>query len=276
MGILERYYYPPVHFFTLWFSEAMIYNLKDNGFDIPTGSSVLDVGCGLGYHCQNMLKFGVKESIGIDISEETIEMLNSFKTRPIFKKLDICKDNIGKYIGKFDIIFSSDVYEHVDDPVLMLQNLYKLLKKGGVLSITFPNWQHHGQNQFERLEEFETKLLSAGFSRVKIEPIEDYGHLYKIFMKLYSVAQLLSDRILSIKRVDFQGSGMPESDEFHEMYAYKKIEKLKKYKWLCISLNLTYRIIANLINVLPPYKIKAGQIEVLGKRIMVFAEKKDV
>jgi len=251
----------------------MIYNLKDNGYSIAKGSSVLDVGCGLGYHCQNMLKFGVKESMGVDISKETIELLNSFKTKPVFKKLDICKDDISKYIEKFDIIFSSDVYEHVDDPDLMLQNLHKLLKKGGVISITFPNWLHHGQNQFRNVEEFKAKLIVAGFSGVNIKPIEDYGTLYKIFMKLYSLAQLLSDKVFSIRRVEFQGSGMPESDEFHEMYAYKKIEKLKKYKMLCITLNLSYRIIANVINVFPPYIAKAGQNEVLGKRIMVFAEK---
>jgi len=273
MGFLSKFYYPPVHFFTLWFSESMIYNLKDNGYQIIKESSILDVGCGLGYHCQNMMKFGVKESMGVDISNETIELLNSFKTKPVFRKLDICKDDITKYIEKFDIIFSSDVYEHVDDPDLMLQNLHKLLKKNGVISITFPNWLHHGQNQFENVDNFKSKLLNAGFSNVNIKPIEDYGVLYKIFMKLYSLAQLLSDKLLSIKRVEFQGSGMPESDEFHEMYAYKKIEKLKKYRVLCIFLNINYRIIANVINILAPYKTNSSNKDVLGKRIMVYARK---
>ncbi len=273
MSFLSRFYYPPVHFFTLWFSESMIYNLKDNGYTIRKDSSILDVGCGLGYHCQNMLKFGVRESFGVDISKETIELLNSFGSKPVFRKLDICRDDITDYKEKFDIIFSSDVYEHVDDPDLMLKNLYKLLKKGGVISITFPNWLHHGQNQFENVNEFEAKLLSAGFKNVNIKPIKDYGTLYKIFMKLYSFAQTISDKLLSIKRVEFQGSGMPESDEFHEMYAYKKISKIKKYRSLCILLNITYRVIAFFINIFPPYKVNTNRNEVLGKRIMVFAGK---
>ncbi|HWA06361.1 MAG TPA: methyltransferase domain-containing protein [Ignavibacteria bacterium] len=177
------------------------------------------------------------------------------------------------YKERFDIIFSSDVYEHVDDPDLMLNNLYKLLKKGGVISITFPNWLHHGQNQFENVNEFEAKLHSAGFKNVNIKPIKDYGTLYKIFMKLYSFAQTISDKLLSIKRVEFQGSGMPESDEFHEMYAYKKVSKLKKYKFLCILINLMYRWIASVLKIRPPYIKDKKDNGVLGKRIIVYAQK---
>lgn len=273
MNLFPKYYYPPVHFFTLWFSESMIYNLKHNEYKINYGSSIMDVGCGLGYHCQNMLKFRVKDSVGVDISAETIELLNTFDTKPVFRKLDICKDDITEHLGKYDIIFSSDVYEHVNDPDLMISNLYKLLKNNGVISITFPNWLHHGQNQFKDVKEFEIMMKKIGFKSVNIEPIGNYGFLYRVFMKLYEFAQNVSDKLLSIKRVEFQGSGMPESDEFHEMYAYKKIEKLKKYRLLCIFLNISYRIIANVINVFPPYKIDAKKGEVLGKRIMVFARK---
>ncbi|HMQ79119.1 MAG TPA: class I SAM-dependent methyltransferase [Ignavibacteria bacterium] len=247
--------------------------MKDNGYVVAKGSSILDVGCGLGYHCQNMLKFDLKESMGVDISKETIELIGSFNTKPVFRTLDICNDDISEYIGKFDIIFSSDVYEHVDDPDLMLQNLHKLLKEGGVISITFPNWLHHGQNQFQNADDFKAKLLSSGFSNAIVKPIEDYGFLYKIFMKLYTLAQLLSDKVLSVKRVEFQGSGMPESDEFHEMYAYKKISKLKKYKVLCIVINVMYRIIASIINIRPPYIEDKKDPEVLGKRIIVYAQK---
>lgn len=272
MNIFAKYYYPPVHFFTLWFSESMIFNLRDNNYFIKKEASILDVGCGLGYHCQNMLKFKVKESVGVDISKETIELLNSFKSKPIFKKLDICKDDISKYNEKFDVIFSSDVYEHVEEPDIMLQNLFKLLKKNGVISITFPNWLHHGHNQFKTIDEFKSKLINAGFSNIIINPINKYGALYLFLMKLYSFAQIASDKLLSIKRVENQGSGMPESDEFHNMYAYKKIEILKKYKFLCIFLNINYRIIAKIINIFPPYT-KSKRDEVLGKRIMVFARK---
>ncbi len=273
MSFLDKYYYPPVHLFTLWFSEAMLYNLKFNESKIPAGSKIMDVGCGLGYHCQNLYKFGVNEALGVDISQETIDLLNTFKTISIFRKIDICKDDISEYNDKFDVIFSSDVYEHVQDPDIMLQNLYRMLKKGGVISVTFPNWLHHGQNQFKDVSEFEEKLSNAGFRHYNISVIKDYSIPYKIFMQLYKIAQKLSDKFLRIKRVEFQGSGMPESDEFHEMYAYKKIEKIKKFRMLCISLNLSYRFIAALLKIRPPYQCDNDNSAVLGKRVMVFAVK---
>lgn len=273
MSIFRKYYYPPVHFFTLWFSEAMLYNFFKHGGKFNNGAFVLDVGCGLGYHCQNVQKFNVKEAVGADISAATIDIINEFETDSKFIKLDICTDDILLYENKFDIIFSSDVYEHVHDPDLMLKNLYKLLKKGGTISITFPNWDNHGQNQLTSLHELESKLINSGFKDYKIDIIIDYSILYKLFMKLYSIVQKLSDKILRVKRVEFRGSGMPESDEFHEMYAFKKIQRLKKYKSLCVSINIIYRILGNFLKISPPYKLDSEKIDIKNKRIMLFAQK---
>lgn len=273
LNFLYKYYYPPVHFWTLWFSEAMLYNIKKNGYQVNNMDKVVDIGCGLGYHCQNILKYYVNEVVGTDLSGETIELLHEFKTKVEFMKLDICKDDVSKFENHFSVAFSSDVYEHVNNPEVMLKNLYEILNKEGILCITFPNWENHGKNQFYRIDEFKEKLKKAGFNFYKIDIIKDYSIPYKLVMKLYQYVQKLSDLILRVNRVQYKGSYMPESDEFHEMYAYKKIQKIKHYKYLCVTINIIYRFICNILRVRPPYLISKDNINVINKRIIVFAKK---
>lgn len=47
--------------------------------------------------------------------------------------------NINKCKLKFDLIYSDQVFEHVDSPFKILQNLKKLLKKNGYILIRFPD-----------------------------------------------------------------------------------------------------------------------------------------
>ncbi len=268
----NKYYFPPVHFWTLWFSEAMRYFAICNGFLIKKETKVLDVGCGLGYLCFTLSNLGLKDVTGVDISQTTIDLLNEFPQKPQFLKMDICKDDITEFINCFDIIFSSDVYEHVEDPQIMLNNLHKMLTVNGAVCITFPNWDNHGQNQFSNKNQLISRFQTAGFTETKIDIIQNYSMIYRFFMKFYKIAQKASDLIFSIKRKDVKGTTMPESDEFHEMYAFTKIKKLKKHKLICSFLNINYSLLKIILRITPPF-ISSNSDKVINKRIIVFARK---
>jgi 2-polyprenyl-3-methyl-5-hydroxy-6-metoxy-1,4-benzoquinol methylase len=49
-------------------------------------------------------------------------------------------EQIDQLNGPFDAITCLDVIEHLDDPAIVLPKLYSLLKPGGQLIITVPNW----------------------------------------------------------------------------------------------------------------------------------------
>jgi len=92
---------------------------------------ILDMGCGEGNFIWAInKKFFGKNIEGIDISPRRI---NELKKRLPNLKLylgDVCNTRINK---KFDLIYSSQVIEHVSSDKKMVNEMSRLIKKGGIL-----------------------------------------------------------------------------------------------------------------------------------------------
>jgi SAM-dependent methyltransferase len=73
----------------------------------------------------------------------------------------------------FDIILCLQVLEHVPDPLSIVKELYRLLKKGGLLLITVPQcWgEHEEPYDFYRFTRYSLSDIfeTAGFKKVSIE-----------------------------------------------------------------------------------------------------------
>lgn len=103
-------------------------------------SKVLDYGCGIGLSLYYLSKF-YKDIIGIDVDPQNIEI-----ARKQFKKLD-CKAKLQLYDGKklpypnntFDLVISMEVWEHAQNPDLMLAEIERVLKPDGILHVTTAN-----------------------------------------------------------------------------------------------------------------------------------------
>ena len=97
---------------------------------------LLDFGCGTGWFLE-----GAKdhfESYGVEYSDSIREWLLEKFNIKTFKTLDSIKSE------KFDIITAFDVIEHVPDPLNLLNNLKKKLKKNGIILIYTPNFDSLG------------------------------------------------------------------------------------------------------------------------------------
>ena len=105
--------------------------------------SLLDIGCGTG----DMLKaFNAKgfNCCGTDIAPSSEKHLNGIP----FKSADLLNENLPYDDGSFDFIFSKSVIEHLSDPVRLLKESYRVLKKGGVGVIMCPSWIHTSWGPF--------------------------------------------------------------------------------------------------------------------------------
>ena len=99
---------------------------------------LLDFGCGTGWFLEGAKDYF--ESYGVEYSDTIREwLLDKFDIKA-YKTLE----NI-KY-EKFDIITAFDVIEHVPDPLDLLNNLKKKLKKDGIILIYTPNFNSLGFN----------------------------------------------------------------------------------------------------------------------------------
>lgn len=98
---------------------------------------IADFGCGRGWLSDVLSAFGIVT--GFDISEQAIA--NARRSFPgiNFVCLDASAPLPAEHHGKFDLVVSSEVIEHLEDQVAYVKNLSKLLATGGHFIITTPN-----------------------------------------------------------------------------------------------------------------------------------------
>lgn len=107
---------------------------------------ILDVGCAEGRLLSAFLEYGC-QCWGIEHpSYPNKRFLNS--NRIIYSQDDL--KTIGLPEGSFDMIFLWHVLEHMDDPRLVISQLYKLLAPEGVLIMAVPNFSSIESRKFRQ------------------------------------------------------------------------------------------------------------------------------
>lgn len=101
------------------------------------GRTVLDVGCGNGYHCWRMLGAGAERVIGIDPSVKFVFQFYAIKQfaghhLPI-DVLPLGIEHMPQKMAAFDTVFSMGILYHRRSPMDHLRELRELLKPGGQL-----------------------------------------------------------------------------------------------------------------------------------------------
>jgi 2-polyprenyl-3-methyl-5-hydroxy-6-metoxy-1,4-benzoquinol methylase len=96
---------------------------------------LIDVGCGIGYFLEEAKKRGW-EVYGTEYTDEAIQICES-------KGITMKKGKLNPADFKsesFDIITSFEVIEHINNPQEEIQNFNQILRKGGLVYMTTPNW----------------------------------------------------------------------------------------------------------------------------------------
>ena len=93
---------------------------------------VLDVGCGYGglmkglsYHRKNL------SFVGIDLSKAMINVGKKYISNKKIKFSLMSADNIKFEDESFDLVICKDTFHHLNNPVKVLKEMYRVLKKGG-------------------------------------------------------------------------------------------------------------------------------------------------
>ena len=96
---------------------------------------VLDVGCGTGLNASVLNEMGHKVT-GVDLSPVAIE-----KFKNLGFEGHVCDIAAGLPFdaARFDLIYASEVIEHVSDTELFMAELARVLKPGGRLMLSTPN-----------------------------------------------------------------------------------------------------------------------------------------
>ena len=148
-------------------------NIKSH---ISDNLNILDYGCGPGTFLMKLNKLSNSNLYGVDISDEFIEQsINNFKKYNInnIKVQKVEPEKLPFEDQKFDVILIVDVIHHLDDIKKNINEIKRILKKGGKLLIYEPNklnpliWLTHLIDKNER------GLLRVGSFRKYREIFDD-------------------------------------------------------------------------------------------------------
>jgi len=114
--------------------QLMFSMLKDYAKD-KKNFKVLDIGCGSGRITKKIKDLGL-EVEGLDFSEEAVKKAVSNGI-----KADVCDldEGIIKKDNEFDAVWAGDIIEHVFDPINLIREINRVLKKNGVLILAIPS-----------------------------------------------------------------------------------------------------------------------------------------
>lgn len=105
------------------------------------GKRILDQGCGEGVWLDRFMEFILPENVfGFDVDKESIDIYQQNETKIPENNLKICPaEELDFADNMFDIIFSNEVLEHVEDDKKSVEEAWRVLDKGGKFIIFTPN-----------------------------------------------------------------------------------------------------------------------------------------
>jgi 2-polyprenyl-3-methyl-5-hydroxy-6-metoxy-1,4-benzoquinol methylase len=169
--------------------------------DIPQGSTVLDLGCGNGSFLSFYRGRGWK-LFGTDFSTSGIEAATQSYPDIQFVLTDAqsCVEVLRDKLGAADLIISTEVIEHLYDPLAFVAQAYELLKPGGRFVLSTPyhgylknivlagagKWDkhHHPQRVHGHIKFFSVATLyrilkDAHFENMEMEGVGRFPYLWK-------------------------------------------------------------------------------------------------
>ena len=109
------------------------------------GAALLDVGCGNGDFLRQVQQLGW-HAVGLESDPRAYSVAAE-------RKLNVVKGSVpdtGLPPDSFDAVTLNHVIEHVHDPRRVLSELFRLVRPGGRVILTTPNWRSYGAKLFGR------------------------------------------------------------------------------------------------------------------------------
>lgn len=109
-------------------------------FTQPVGT-VLELGCGEGKTLRLLQHQKLaKKVIGVDIDAHSIERAKKYLDIAIVA--DVENDALPFNKGQFDVVMLPDILEHLRQPEVLLEKVFRWLKPQGYVIVSVPNVQH--------------------------------------------------------------------------------------------------------------------------------------
>jgi SAM-dependent methyltransferase len=102
--------------------------------------SVLDLGCGFGWHCRYARELQARSVIGVDISEKMLQKAREMTNDSLISYIKMPIEDINFSDSQFDVVISSLAFHYIKSFEAICKKVYDCLKPGGtfVFSVEHP------------------------------------------------------------------------------------------------------------------------------------------
>lgn len=174
--------------------------------------TILDIGCATGY-IGHKLKTKKNQVVGVDISKAAIKEAKKVLDKGFV--VDIENEKLPFKNDYFDLIICSEVIEHIFNIESFLKEIKRVLKKGGSLIITTPNFLYWGHR---------IQFLKGRFDYQEEGPF-DKGHIH--FFTYETLRKSLTNISFSIEKENHVYPGATILENFKKylpgIFAYQLI-----------------------------------------------------
>lgn len=171
-------------------------------YAMKNGGSLLDIGCGRGEFLNGFVECGVK---GHGVDRSTVA--GNYYPNLELRTADLENEKLPYADNTFDFVYSKSVIEHFYYPEKMVQEMYRVLKPGGVAITLCPDWEFNYRIYFEdythRTPFMQSSLrdihLIHGFENVEVERFRQLPILWaggSVLLPLAELTRLLVPRAL--------------------------------------------------------------------------------
>ena len=110
------------------------------------GKSVLDLGCGYGWHCRYAAEHNAARVLGTDISEKMLSTARRINAAPQIEYRRAAMEDLQFAAGTFDVVLSSLAFHYVKDFAPLVANIFDWLRPDGsfVFSVEHPVFTAYG------------------------------------------------------------------------------------------------------------------------------------
>lgn len=111
-----------------------------------SGKSVLDLGCGYGWHCIYAAKQGANYVLGTDISHKMLQVAKQKTTSPKINYKCQAMEDLEFENNTFDIVISSLAFHYIKDFSAITKHIYQWLTPNGefIFSVEHPVFTAYG------------------------------------------------------------------------------------------------------------------------------------
>ena len=115
-----------------------------------SGKSVLDLGCGFGWHCRYAVEQGAAYVIGVDLSERMLKKAEEMTRSPSIQYIHSSMEDFPYPENSFDIVISSLALHYVENYTEDCRKIFNSLREGGcfVLSVEHPIFTAQGKQDW--------------------------------------------------------------------------------------------------------------------------------